>query len=70
MGCPIRKSTDYKLFAPTRSLSQLVTSFFASRSQGIHRTSLFAFKLYNKLVYYLYALDFYRFSLNMSKIVN
>jgi len=25
---------------------------------------------YNKLVYYLYALDFYRFSLNMSKIVN
>ena len=34
-GCPIRKSPDQRSFAPTRSLSQLVTSFIASVSQGI-----------------------------------
>ena len=37
-GCPIRKSTDYVLFADPRSLSQLITSFFASESQGIPHT--------------------------------
>ena len=42
-GCPIRKSPDKRLFAPTRSLSQLITSFFASESQGIHRTPLVTF---------------------------
>ena len=30
MGSPIRKSTDYRIFAPPRGLSQLVTSFFGS----------------------------------------
>ena len=35
-GCPIRKSPDQRLFAPTRGLSQLITSFIASVSQGIH----------------------------------
>ena len=40
MGCPIRKSTDQRLFAPTRCLSQLITSFFASESQGIPCTLL------------------------------
>ena len=34
-GFPIRKSADHWLFAPTRSLSQLVTSFFVSQCQGI-----------------------------------
>ena len=34
-GCPIRKSTHHRVFAPTHGLSQLVTSFFASESQGI-----------------------------------
>ena len=34
-GCPIRKSTHQRVFAPTHGLSQLVTSFFASESQGI-----------------------------------
>ena len=33
-GCPIRKSADQRSFAPTRSLSQLITSFIASESQG------------------------------------
>ena len=36
MGCPIRKSPDQWSFAPTRGLSQLITSFIASESQGIH----------------------------------
>ena len=36
-GCPIRKSWNQRLFAPTPGLSQLITSFFASESQGIHR---------------------------------
>lgn len=40
MGCPIRKSPDQRLFAPSRSLSQLITSFFASESLGIHHTPL------------------------------
>ena len=39
-GCPIRISADHNIFAPPRSLTQLNTSFFASESQGIHRTPL------------------------------
>ena len=35
VGCPIRISADYRLFAPPRGFSQLITSFFASESQGI-----------------------------------
>ena len=34
----IRKSRDQRIFAPTPGLSQLVTSFIASESQGIHLT--------------------------------
>ena len=45
-GCPIRKSPDQRLFAPPRSLSQLVTSFFASESLGIHHTLLVTFLTY------------------------
>jgi hypothetical protein len=40
-GCPIQKSTDQLLFAHPRSLSQLITSFFASESLGIPHTPLF-----------------------------
>ena len=43
VGCPIRKSPDQRSFAPTRSLSQLTTSFVASYSQGIHRPPLLSF---------------------------
>ena len=43
MGCPIRTSTDQRLFAPPRGFSQLITSFFASGSQGIPRTLLVTF---------------------------
>ena len=39
-GCPIRTPADHRSFAPTRGFSQLVASFLASGSQGIHRTPL------------------------------
>ncbi len=34
-GCPIRISAALRVFAPPRGFSQLITSFFASESQGI-----------------------------------
>ena len=42
-GCPIRKSTDQIVCADPRSLSQLITSFIASESLGIHRLPLSVF---------------------------
>ncbi len=45
-GCPIRKSLDDGLFAPTQSLSQLITSFFASESLGIHHSPLLSFSFF------------------------
>ena len=42
-GCPIRKSADQRLFAPTRGLSQLITSFIASVSLGIRHPPLITF---------------------------
>lgn len=42
MGCPIRKSPDQWMFAPTRGLSQLTTSFIACLCQGIHRVPFVA----------------------------
>ena len=41
MGCPIRRSAGQGIFAPYRSFSQLITSFFASESLGIHLSPLF-----------------------------
>ena len=41
VGCPIRKSAGHRIFAPYRSFSQLITSFFASESLGIHLSPLF-----------------------------
>ena len=49
VGYPIRKSPDQWSFAPTRSLSQLTTSFIASQSQGIHRSLFLSFS-YAKIV--------------------
>ncbi len=45
IGFPIRKSADQLVCANTRSLSQLITSFIASQSQGIHHTPLLSFLL-------------------------
>ena len=44
-GCPIRKSADQWPFAPTRGLSQLVTSFIACESLGIHRMPFLSFAI-------------------------
>ena len=41
-GYPIRKSTDQRVFASPRSLSQLITSFIAYWHQGIHYVLLVA----------------------------
>ena len=46
-GCPIRKSSDQRLFAPARSLSQLITSFIASESQGIRHAPFFTFLIHS-----------------------
>ena len=39
-GFPIRKCSDYKIFASPRTLSQLITSFLAFESLGIPRVPL------------------------------
>ncbi len=47
-GCPIRTSAGQWVFAPRRSFSQLITSFFASESQGIpHAPLSVPLSLYN-----------------------
>jgi hypothetical protein len=46
MGFPIRKSSDRCVCATPRSLSQLITSFFASQTQGIHRVLLVTLKIW------------------------
>ena len=43
LGCPIRKSADQRPFAPTRGLSQLITSFIACESLGIRHTPFTTF---------------------------
>ena len=50
-GCPIRISWNYQLFAPTPSFSQLITSFFASESLGIHHTPFFSYLLFSYIYY-------------------
>ena len=42
VGSPIRKSAGHRMLAPHRRLSQLATSFIASKCQGIHRVPLVA----------------------------
>ena len=49
VGFPIRKSTDLGIFAPPRSLSQLITSFFGSQCQGI-RPVLFLLNRFCKCI--------------------
>ncbi len=45
-GCPIRKSAGQRIFAPLRSLSQLVTSFVGSWCQGILPVLFIAWSLH------------------------
>ena len=49
VGFPIRKSPDRWIFAPPRSLSQLVTSFIGSWCQGIPLALLLAWPRQNQL---------------------
>ena len=42
-GYPIRTPAGQRPFAPNRRFSQLITSFFASGSLGIHHAPLFVF---------------------------
>ena len=42
VGSPIRRSAGQRVLAPHRGLSQLATSFIASKCQGIHRLPLVA----------------------------
>ena len=42
-GFPIRKSADHGLFPPPHSISQVITSFIASESQGILHAPLLTF---------------------------
>src|SRR5690606_38056774 len=58
-GCPIRKSLDQVAFANPQSLSQLITSFFASESLGIPRVPLFTFFTGIAFCYYAAAFDIY-----------
>ena len=48
-GFPIRKSAGRWIFAPNRSLSQLVTSFVGSWCQGITLALLLAWPIENKI---------------------
>ena len=47
-GCPIRKSLLVRVCAPGQGLSQLVTSFFASESQGILHVPFSPFRFLKK----------------------
>jgi hypothetical protein len=62
VGFPIRKSADQFVFANPRSLSQLITSFFASKSQGIPRTPFSNFL--SPFLFVRIAPSFTRFSYN------
>ena len=46
MSSLIRKSPDHWLCAPTRSLSQLITSFIGSWCQGIHHAPFVAWPIF------------------------
>ena len=66
-GCPIRKSRDQWLFAPSPSLSQLITSFIASQSLGIHRSLFvyFFFFIVSHVVIHTYFLVLFLFSTSL-----
>ena len=51
MGFPIRKSPDHRIFAPPRSLSQLITSFIGSWCQGIPLALFIAWPIRDMVLY-------------------
>ena len=70
VGCPIRKSADRRLCAPLRSLSQLVTSFFASKSQGIHHAPFvtYSFLLFARKTLFLLCVFLSKMSKNFPSL--
>ena len=66
----IRKSMDQSLRATPHSLSQLITSFIASESQGIRHAPLLTFSLTDNVwSIYTFSFNFTFFCYIMSKIV-
>ena len=69
LGSPIRISADLWVFAPPHGFSQLITSFFASESQGIPHVPLhtsfffFAFTRLFVAIYLIYYNSILGFSL-------
>ena len=63
VGFPIQKSPDHRIFAPPRSLSQLITSFIGSQCQGIRPALFFAwpFRYYSVNIWRLVGLLFLYF---------
>ena len=62
LGSPIRISADLWVFAPPHGFSQLITSFFASESQGIPHVPLHtSFFLFYFAFTRFFALISYRF---------
>ena len=58
VGFPIRISADHRIFAPPRSFSQLVTSFFGSQCQGIH-PALFLLNRFDHALAYASSASFF-----------
>ncbi len=54
VGCPIRRSVVWWIFAPTHSFSQLVTSFFASWCLGIRLMLFFSWPLFFWLFFWFF----------------
>ena len=53
VGFPIRKSRDQYVFAIPPSLSQLITSFFASQSLGIPRVPFLTYLVFIRFSFFL-----------------
>ena len=68
----IRKSPDHWLCAPTRSLSQLITSFIGSWCQGIHHAPFVAWPIQSKFFKVLHLISqriFLGLLLNMFEVI-
>ena len=63
VGSPIRISSDHRLFAPTRSFSQLITSFFGFWCQGILRAPFISWPFFLALAK-LFAIFFFAHSIS------
>lgn len=71
-GFPIRISAGLWIFAPNRSFSQLVTSFFGAMYQGILRKLFVAWSVFSSFLqkfYYFYSANLFLAALQTVKIV-